>query len=139
MGLLNKIKDAQQQMQSTIAGVAGGAGAPGMPNGAMASMGNQDDMNAKLRYRELAQKLSASGVKAPAVINSITKGEADPLSGSISTTFEVTIKPEDGEPYDATIVQAMLPAGLNTMSPGDAYIVRYDPDDRTQAMIYGQI
>jgi hypothetical protein len=131
MGFLNKIKDAQQQLQHSMAGgVTAGAGV--MP-------GSSGAMDEKLRYRELAQKLSASGVKAPAVIKSITRGEVDPLSGSISTTFEVMIKPDDGNAFAATITQAMLPAGLDTMAEGDAYTVRYDPDDRSRAMIYGQI
>lgn len=137
MGLLNKLKDVQAQAMA-----AAGAGAGTMPAGAGAGAppsGLMDNMDEKLKYRALAQKLSQSGIKAPSVINSITRGEADPISGSISTTFEVTIKPDGGAPYDATIVQAMLPAGLDTMSVGDAYIVRYDPDEPTAAMIYGQV
>jgi hypothetical protein len=134
MGLLNKIKDAQQQLQHSMGavGVTGGIGA-GMTGG------STGDLDEKMRYRQLAQKLSASGIKAPAVIKSITRGDVDALSGSISTTFEVMIKPDDGDAYPATITQAMLPAGLDTMAEGDAYTVRYDPDDRSQAMIYGQI
>jgi hypothetical protein len=93
---------------------------------------NMDEM---LRYRERGQKLAASGVEAPAVINTITPGE-EQMGGSVSTIVEVTIAPADGEPYKATITQSFLQAALNDLSVGDAITVRYDPDDRASALIY---
>jgi hypothetical protein len=139
MGMFDKIKNARKEAEDALNSV--GTSGPGMPGGKPSGIlaGINAGMDDKLKYRELAQKLSASGIEAPAVIKTITRGETDALSGSVSTTFEVMIKPTDGDPFPATIKQAMLPAGLDTMAEGDAYTVKYDPDDRTKALIYGQI
>jgi len=143
MGFLDRAKDAQRQAKEAMAAAGGGGGFAGLAEG-MKGMGASGSMmgapvnvDEQLRYREKAQKLKASGVEAPAVINTITPGETEPLSGSISTLFEVTIKPADGEAYQATIKQSMLAAALDDLSTGDAITVRYDPDDRTSALIYG--
>jgi len=146
MGMFDKVKEAQVKAKEALASVGdiqkgmggiGGAGVPGgMPTGMPAGMPNMDE---QLRYRELTQKLKASGVEAPAVITALRRGEADPMSGSIKTEVDVTIKPPNGEPYPATVKQSMLPAWLDTLSEGDAVSVKFDPDSPTSALIYGGI
>jgi len=134
MGMLDRMKDVRQQAKDALAGVSTIPGMPtGMPSGMPANMDEQ------LRYRDLAQKLKASGVEAPAVINAIRRGEAEPFSGSISTELDLTIKPAAGAAYAATVKQAMLPAWLDTLSAGEAVTVKYDPDSPTSALIYGGI
>jgi hypothetical protein len=128
MGLFSKMKDAQAQAKEAMGNMGGVSG--------LAGTMKPGNMNDALQYRELSSKLKASGVEAPAVINSITPGSKE-LGGSVSTTFEVTIKPADGDAYPATIKQSMLESALNDMSTGEAITVRYDPDDRTSALIYG--
>jgi len=132
MGFLSKAREAQQQAKDAMAGVGSMGGLPANLQG-MTAPTNMDE---QLRHREKVQKLKASGIEAPAVINTITAGDAEPLSGSITTVFEVTIKPPDGDAYGATIKQSMLPAALEGLAAGDAIGVRYDPDDRTSALIY---
>ena len=98
---------------------------PGAPPGI-------DDM---LRYRDLAQRIAASGVEAPAVLTAIERG---PMltGGAIRVTFEVTIAPAEGDPYAAVIVQPMMDAQLEDLSVGQPVTVRYDVDERTDALIY---
>jgi hypothetical protein len=140
MGMFDRVKEAQAKAKEALATVGGGGlsgGMPaGMPSGMPAGMPNMDE---QLRYRELAQKLKASGVEAPAVITALRRGEADPISGSIKAEVDLTIKPPNGEPYPATVKQSMLPAWLDTLSDGDAVTVKFDPDSPTSALIYGGI
>src|SRR5580704_10970293 len=123
MGMLDRMK---QQAKDAMAGVSTIPGMPtGMPTGAPTGM--PANMEEQLRYRDLAQKLKASGVEAPAVINAIRRGEADPMSGSIKTEVDLNIKPADGDPYPTTVKQSILPAWLDTLSAGQAVTVKYDP------------
>ncbi len=146
MGFMDKVKGAKAQAQEAMAhaqkaaGQFGGAqGAPGgMPAGFPAGA-QMPDMEEQLRYRDLAAKLKSSGVDAPAVISAIRRGEADPISGSVKAEVDVTIKPPTGGPYAATIKQAILPAWLDTLNPGDAVSIKYDPDSPTSALMYGNI
>lgn len=138
MGLFGRAKEAQQQWKDAVvgAGATNGAASGGSSaaNGGswLVGAGNVDE---KLRYRELAQKLSASGVEAPGVITTITPGEQE-FGGSVSAVFEVTIAPADGDPFPATIKQSMLQAAIDDLSTGDAITVRYDPAQPTAALIY---
>lgn len=119
-----------------MAGLSGG----GLPAN-LAGVGAQGatppaNLDEMLRYRDLVAKLKAVGIEAPGVVNGITPGDPDPLSGSIKTVFAVTILPADGAAYPATITQSMLQAQLDDLSVGDAIGVRYDPDEPTAAIIY---
>ena len=139
MGMFDRIKDAKAQAMGAMAGV--GTMPAGMPAGVSPGMmaGMPTDMEAQLRARDLAQKLKASGIEAPAVINDIRRGETDPLSGSVKTELDITIKPANGDAYPTTVKQSMLPAWLDTLSAGHAVTVKYDPDSPTSALIYGGI
>ena len=138
MGMLDRVKNAGQQARDALAGVSTIPGMPtGMPSGAPSGM--PANMEEQLRYRDLAAKLKTSGVEAPAVITAIRRGDAEPFSGSISTELDITIQPASGAPYAATVLQAMLPAWLDTLSAGEAVTVKYDPDSPTSALIYGGV
>ena len=142
MGMLDRMKNASQQAKDALAGVSTIPGMPtGMPTGMPAGVptGMPADMEEKMRYRDLVAKLKASGVEAPAVIDTIRRGQTDPISGSISTELDITIKPVQGNAYAATVKQAMLPAWLDTLSQGSTVSVKYDPDSPTAAIIYGDL
>jgi hypothetical protein len=129
MGLFDRIKDVQSQAQDAMqqTGGAGGAAGAGMPG----------DMTAMVEYQQRAQKLQAAGVEAPGTVNAINNtGQTDPGGGQL-IEFSVTISPAGGEPYQTTISQSMLPAMLEGISQGAAITVKYDPDDPSQALIYG--
>ena len=131
MGLFDKMKDAQAQAQQAMAGAGGApAGIPGVGGG----MG---DMTGQAAYAQLAQKLHATGVEAPGVVHSIRPTGQTDIGGGQQTEFDVSIRPAEGEPFQTTISQAMLPAQLEGISEGAAITVKYDPDSPTSALIYG--
>ncbi|MDX6697161.1 MAG: hypothetical protein QOE65_558 [Solirubrobacteraceae bacterium] len=131
MGLFDRMKDAQQQASQAMAG-AGATPAPGgMPG--MDGM----DMAAQAAYAQKAQKLGAAGIEAPGQVHAIRPTGTTDLGGGQETDFDVTITPAGGSPYQTTIRQSMLPAQLEGLSEGAAITVKYDPDDPSQALIYG--
>jgi hypothetical protein len=123
------MKDMQSQAQDAMAN-QGGTG------GGMAGMG-MGDMGAQAAYAQLAQKLHASGVEAPGVVHSIRPTGQTDVGGGQQVDFDVSIRPADGDPYQTTISQSMLPAQLEGISDGAAITVKYDPDSPTSALIYG--
>jgi hypothetical protein len=120
MGLFDKMKDAQAQAAQAMQGSAQMGGTAG-----------------QMAYAQMAQKLHASGVEAQGVVHSITPTGNTDMGGGQEVNFEVSIKPADGEPYQTTITQSMLPAQLEGIQEGSAITVKYDPDSPTSALIYG--
>lgn len=129
MGFMDKIKGAQQQAKDAMAGA--GQGQSGMPPG----MGGTD-MAAQAAQAQMYQKLAQSGVEAPGVIHSIRPTGQTDIGGGQQTEFDVSIKPADGEPFQTTIVQSMLPAQMEDLSEGKSITVKYDPDSPTSALLY---
>jgi hypothetical protein len=126
MGLLDRVKNAQQQAAGAM---AGGGGMGGMMGGG--------DMAAQAAAAQLANKLGAQGVEAPGVIKAIRPtGETD-MGGGQKTEVDVTIAPDGGSPYDTTITQSFLPAQLTGLEPSAPITVKYDPDNPSAALIYG--
>jgi hypothetical protein len=125
MGLFSKAKEAQAQAAQAM-----GAGAAQAPSaGQMGGAG-------QMAYAQMAQKLYASGVDAQGVVHSIQPTGGTDIGGGQEVNFEVSIKPADGEPYQTTITQSMLPAQLEGIQEGSAITVKYDPDSPTTALIY---
>jgi hypothetical protein len=133
MGLFGKAKNARQDAAQAAADAEAGGLAGALGGSAMGHL--SPDVQEMIRYRDMAQRVQTDGIEAPAVINSVSAGAAH-LGGSTMTVFEVTIAPADGQPYPATITQAIRPDALDSLTVGDAITVRYDPADRTSALIY---
>jgi hypothetical protein len=126
MGLLDRVKNAQQQAAGAMAGVGGAAGMTG-----------GGDMSAQMAAAQLANKLGAQGVEASGVIRAIRPtGETD-MGGGQKTEVDVTIAPEGGSPYDTTITQSFLAAQLEGLEAGGVVTVKYDPDNPSAALMYG--
>ncbi len=121
MGLMDRMKAAQQQASEAMSNAGG-------MKGMMGSMapGNMSD---QMAARDLAQKLKASGVEAPGKITAIRGGQP--------TEVDVTIAPSDSAPYDATVKQSFIPSQLEGLAVGGVVTVKYDPDDPHQALLYG--
>ena len=130
MGLFKNMKDMQTQAQDAMAN-QGGMG------GGMGGMTGMGDMGAQAAYAQLAQKLHASGVEAPGVVHSIRPTGQTDVGGGQQVEFDVSIRPAEGDPYQTTISQSMLPAQLEGIAEGAAITVKYDPDSPTSALIYG--
>jgi len=126
MGLLDRVKNAQQQAAGAMAGVGGAAGMTG-----------GGDMSAQMAAAQLANKLGAQGVEASGVIRAIrSTGETD-MGGGQKTEVDVTIAPEGGSSYDTTITQSFLAAQLEGLEAGGVVTVKYDPDNPSAALMYG--
>lgn len=131
MGLFKNMKDAQAQAQDAMAGSQGMGGGQGME----AAMGG--DLAGQAAYAQQAQKLHASGVEAPGVVHSIRPSGQTDIGGGQWVEFDVSIKPADGDPFQTTIKQSMLPAQMEEISEGASITTKYDPDSPTSALIYG--
>ncbi len=128
MGLFDRMKGAQAQAQEAMANAGGMGGMSGM-----AGM----DMGAQAGEAQKMQKLAQAGVEAPGVIHSITPSGKTEFGGGQKVDFAVSIRPADGDAYQTTITQSMLPAQLEGLSEGQAITVKYDPDAPAMALIYG--
>lgn len=129
MGLLDRMKAAQQQASEAVSN-AGGV------KGMMGSMA-PGNMAEQAAYAQLSKKLKESGVEAPGSITAIRDtGERD-MGGGQKTEVDVTITPNGGAAYGATVKQSFLPAQLEGLGVGGAVTVKYDPDNPQMALIYG--
>jgi hypothetical protein len=129
VGFLDKMKNAQAQAQEAM----GGAGQP--PSGMPPGMGGTD-MAAQAAQAQMYQKLAQVGVEAPGVIHSIRPTGQTDMGGGQQTEFDVSIKPAEGEPFQTTISQSMLPAQMEDLSEGKSITVKYDPDSPTSALLH---
>lgn len=131
MGLFKNMKNMQQQAQSMQQQARDSIAA----NQGATQQAMNDPYGAA--YAELAQKLHTAGVEAPGVIHAIRPSGNVDMSGGQQVEFDVSIKPADGEPYQTTIMQAMLPAQMEDLSEGKSITVKYDPDSPTSALMFG--
>ena len=126
MGLFKKMSEGMSQAQDAMAQNQGAA---------TQAMGG--DMTGQAAYAQMAQKLHQSGVEAPGVIHDIRPTGQTDMGGGQQVEFDVSIKPDTGDPYQTTIKQSMLPAQMEGISEGQSITVKYDPDSPTSALIYG--
>ena len=135
MGFLDRMKQAQEQAQQAYQQQGGGAPPAAPAGGGMAGMGG--DMAAQAAYAQRAQKLAQSGVEAPGVIHSVRPTGHTDMGGGQQVEFDVTYRPDGGDPFQTTISQSMLPAQLEELTEGKTITVKYDPDAPASALIYG--
>jgi len=135
MGLFSKVKDAQQQAQQAMAGATGATGAPpaGMPG--MPGMGGQD-MAAMAAQAQKLNKIAQAGIEAPGVIKSIRVAGTPDVAGATMHHIDVTVAPDGGTPYDATVEQSMLPVQMESLAEGNMVTVKYDPDNPAGVILH---
>src|SRR5437870_2666849 len=111
MGLFKDARNARDQARQYANQAAPGtadptrtATAPGVGAG---MMGMGGDMSAQVAYAQLAQKLHQSGVEAPGVVHAIRPTGQTDMGGGQQVEFDVSIRPDGGEPYQTTISQSM--------------------------------
>jgi hypothetical protein len=129
MGLLDRMKAAQQQASEAVSNAGG-------MKGMMGSM-NPGNMGGQAAYAQLAQKLKASGVEAPGTVVAIRDTGDRDMGGGHKVEVDVTITPSGGAPYDTTITQSFQPSGLETLKVGGTVKAKYDPDNPQAALLYG--
>jgi hypothetical protein len=126
MGLMDNIKKAQEMAQQAQQ-QAGGTPAAGMPDAA------------DMQYAQLAQKIATSGLPGVATINKI--GETGKSDAGVNKQYaiEVSVELKQGDKYDTTVLQNLTDDAINSghYAPGKRFEVKVDPDDTSQALLYG--
>jgi hypothetical protein len=125
MGLMDNIKKAQEMAQQ----------AQQQGGGAAAQMPDAGDM----QYAQLAQKIATGGLPGVATINSI--GETGKIDAGVNKQYAigVSIELEAGDKYDTTVMQNLTDDAIGSghYSAGKKFEVKVDPDDKSQALLYG--
>ena len=128
MGLMDNIKKAQEMAQEAQQN-AGGAGAMS------AGMPDAGDM----AYAQLAQKVATSGLPGVATIKSI--GETGKVDAGVNKQYaiECAIELEAGDKYDTTVLQNLTADAIGSghYAEGKRFEVKVDPDDKSQALLFG--
>lgn len=125
MGMMDNIKKAQemaQQAQQQAGGMPGG----GMPDAA------------DMQYAQLAQKVAQNGLPGVATVKSIGEtGKTDGVSKQYA--IEVAVELEAGDAYDTTVMQYLTDDAINSghYAEGKRFEVKVDPDDKSQALLFG--
>ncbi len=125
MGMMDEIKKAQEMAQQAAQG-AGGAGA------AMPDAGD-------IAYAQLAQKVATSGLPGVATIKSVS--ETGKIDAGVNKQYaiDVSIELEAGDAYDTTVLQNLTDDAIGSghYEAGKRFEVKVDPDDKTQALLFG--
>lgn len=142
MGVFDKMKNAKNQAADAMANAAAmqqaagaaGAAAPNQGMSNMPGMGGQD-MAKLAAYSQKVNRIGQVGVQAPGVIHTIRAVGTPDLSGATWHEFDVSLRPEGGEPFQTTIEQSMLPFQMEGLSEGQAIVAKYDPAAPTEAIL----
>lgn len=121
MGFMDKYKDAAAQGKQAMQSGNLGAG----------------DMGEMMEMQKRYQKLNESGIQRRATIDSMNETGRKDVGGSPEYEIALTITPEGGEPYTATIKQFMHPDQLQHFPVGKDIGVKVDPEDPTVAVLWG--
>ena len=125
MGLMDNIKKAQEMAQQAQQ-QGGGAGAQ-MPDAA------------DMQYAQLAQKIATGGLPGVATINKID--ETGKIDAGVNKQYaiDVSIELEAGDKYDTTVMQNLTDDAIGSghYEAGKRFEVKVDPDDKSQALLYG--
>lgn len=121
MGLMDNIKKAQEMAQQAQAQGAG----------------QMSPDASDVEHANLAMKLNSSGKPGVATIKSISESGSgsDPVNKQYA--IEVSVEPEGGDAYDATINQYLTADAVKAYEPGKRFEVKIDPDDQSKMMLYG--
>ena len=118
MGFMDKMKQAAEGVQAQTSKVGVGA-----------DRGQMDLANR-------AKKLMASGVETPAHIDSMESTGNTDKPGGTEHVIKLTVSPAGGSPYEVTTNQYIYPSAPFTA--GEDVIVRVDPDDPHEVMLWGK-
>jgi hypothetical protein len=115
MGFMDKVKGAAEKATAA------------MP------VGPSED---QIRQANRANKLAKGGVETRAHIDSMTATGNSDATGSTEYEFALTVSPNGGgESYTTTIRQYIHPSA--SFSSGQDVVVKVDPDDSSEAILWG--
>jgi outer membrane PBP1 activator LpoA protein len=126
MGLMDNIKKAQEMAQQAQ---QQSAGTPA------AQMPDAQDM----QYAQLAQKIATNGLPGVATIKSIEETGKTDAGVNKQYAIECAIELEAGDKYDTTVLQNLTDDAIGSghYAAGKRFEVKVDPDDKSQALLYG--
>ena len=119
MGFMDKIKGAAESAQAATSKIGIGA------SGEQMAQANK------------AKKLAESGVDTPAHIDSMTGTGKTDATNSVVYLISLTVRPLTGAEYQATTQQYVHPSAAESFVEGADVIVRVDPDDPSQVLLWG--
>lgn len=130
MGMMDNIKKAQEMAQQAQQNA-------GVDANAMASAGMPDA--ADMQYAQLANKIAQGGLPGVATIKSISETGKTDAGVSKQYAIETSIELEGGESYETTITQNLTDDAIGSghYAAGKRFEVKVDPDDKSQALLYG--
>jgi hypothetical protein len=117
VGLLDRVKSAAESASAATSKFGVGASAD------------------QIELANRAQKLRKVGVDTAAHIDTMTATGKTDTPGGTEYDIALTISPEGGAAYQATINQYIYPS--NPFTQGEDVKVKVDPDDPNVAMIFG--
>ena len=124
MSFMDQYKDMAQQAQQQA-------------QQAMGSSAGMGDAAELMKMQERYNKLAQSGVERKGkIISRSETGRAD-VGGSPEYEFKVEITPEDGDPYEATILQFVHAQNVEHFPEGKELTLKVDPDDPGNAVLWG--
>jgi hypothetical protein len=129
MGLKDRLKGMTEAASAATSNLTQAASAATSNLGVGADAGQIDLANQ-------AQKLMNEGVDTPAEVDSVVPTGKSTPRGYTEQTVTLTVRPTDGDPYEASATQYMDPA--KPYNKGDAVTVKVDPSDRNSVMIFGR-
>jgi hypothetical protein len=118
MGFMDRVKSAAESAQAATSKVGVGA------SGDQIALANR------------AKKLMDSGADTPARIDSMAPTGNTDKPGGAENVITATAEPAGAEPYQVTFSQFIYPSA--PFSEGDDVTLKVDPNDPSEAMIFGK-
>ena len=127
MGLMDNFKNAQEMAkQAQEMAAQNPAGMGGM------TMDAED-----MAYAQTVQRISAGGVPCIATIEAISETGKTDQGGAKQYAIQCEIAKDGEAPYKATIKQYLQPDAVSSYQPGGRFDAKADPQDPSQAVLYG--
>jgi len=137
-GLMGSVaRDVQLAQQAAAKEMASTGFDMSQLGAAMQAATSPDAVQQTLATRERITRLNANGVDTPATIRAVTVGATSPLSYGPEVTFDWTVEPPGGAPYEARSVDTVHPDVVPGLVAGTACTVRVDPGDPQTLMFWG--
>jgi len=127
MGMMDNIKKAQEMAQQAQQTAGSDVGAASMPDAA------------DMQYAQLANKVAQNGLPGVATIKSISETGKTDAGVNKQYAIEVAIELEGGDAYDTTVTQNLTDDAIGSghYEAGKRFEVKVDPDDKSQALLFG--
>ena len=127
MGMMDNIKKAQEMAPQAEQNAGQRGGHERLPDAG------------DMEYAQPAQKVATSGLPGVATIKSI--GETGKTDAGVNKQYaiEVSIELEAGDKYDTTVLQNLTDDAIGSghYAEGKRFEVKVDPDDKSQALLFG--